>query len=55
LQACVEKKYGGMAPKKPLISKVGENEFQKKTFKYNCTAINRIIATLRGNKLNNQL
>jgi hypothetical protein len=30
LQACVEKKYGGMAPKKPLISKVGENEFHKK-------------------------
>ena len=22
LQACVEKKYGGIAPKKPLISKV---------------------------------
>jgi hypothetical protein len=30
LQACGEKKYGGMAPKKPLISKVGKNEFQKR-------------------------
>jgi hypothetical protein len=29
LQSCGEK-YGGMAPKKPLISKVGKNEFQKK-------------------------